>query len=130
MRALRTAPFAVMVLVSAYSFFTPGPDLPPDVDIWDKLGHALVFAALALTGLMAGIAARRLAVLLFGYAVLTEILQALLPIQRDGDWHDVLADSIGLAVALLVGVAVARARGRLRPAADGSTSSAPRRGLG
>ena len=130
MRALRTAPFVVMVLVSAYSFFTPGPDLPPDVDIWDKLGHALVFAALALTGLLAGIAARRLAVLLFGDAVLTEILQALLPIQRDGDWHDVLADSIGLAGALLLGVVVARARDRFRPASGGSTSSDPRHGLG
>jgi VanZ family protein len=128
--ALRAAPFVVTVAVSAYSFFTPGPDLPPDVDIWDKLGHALVFAALALTGLLAGVAARRLAVLLFGYAVLTEILQAVLPIQRDGDWHDVLADSIGLAGALILGVAAAHARDRLSRSAVGSTSSDPRRELG
>jgi VanZ family protein len=92
-------PFAAALAFSAYSFFTPGPDLPPTLGIWDKLGHALTFGVLALTGAYAGIWLRRLLPLLFGYAVLSEILQALLPIQRDGDWHDVLSDCIGLVVA-------------------------------
>jgi len=55
---------------------------------------------------------RRLLTGLFGYAVLTEILQATLPIQRDGDWHDVLADTVGTLLVLLLG---ARTRRVLRP---------------
>jgi len=121
MRLARTIPFAIAFAVSAYSFFTPGSDLP-HTDIWDKLGHATTFGSLALTGLLAGIAARHLALGLFGYAVLSEILQAVLPIQRDGDWHDVLADSIGLACGLVVGLAIARAWRLTRPA-DAPTST-------
>lgn len=122
-RIVRTAPFVVAIVLSGLSFFTPGSDLP-QTDIWDKLGHALMFAALALTGLLVGIAAKRLAPALFGYAVLTEVLQAVLPIHRDGDWHDVLADSIGFVCAFVAAGLLARL---IRPWAA-RTSSAPRHG--
>jgi len=130
MRVWRGIPFVVAFAVSAYSFFTPGPDLTHAVTIWDKLGHALTFAALALTGRYAGWRARALGLGLFGYAVLTEILQAVLPIQRDGDWHDVLADSIGIGCGLLVSTLVVLAVRRLRPRWDGSTSTGPRHAPG
>ncbi|HEX7740180.1 MAG TPA: VanZ family protein [Marmoricola sp.] len=100
---MRRLPFAVAVLFSLFSFFTPDPDLPSVTeDIWDKAGHASIFAALALTGVLAAIAWRHLATGLFGYAVLTEVLQAVLPIHRSGDWHDVVADSVGIIAGLLL----------------------------
>jgi VanZ family protein len=58
----------------------------------DKLVHAALFGALALTtrrryarGLWAVLA----------YAWLSELLQAVLPIHRDGDVFDALADTAG-----------------------------------
>lgn len=127
MRVWRSGPFLIAFAVSAYSFFTPGPDLTHAVTIWDKLGHALTFAALALTGQYAGWRARTLAPSLFGYAVASEILQAVLPIQRDGDWHDVVADSAGLVGGLLVGGLTALAWSRFRPRSGVPTSTGPRR---
>ncbi len=121
----RIVPFLIAFAISAYSFFTPGPDLTTAVTIWDKLGHALTFASLALTGLFAGWRLRPLGLALFGYAVLSEVLQALLPIQRDGDWHDVLADSTGIVGGLAVGLFIAVVWRRLnpRPGSDEPTSS-------
>ena len=112
-------PFGGVLVLSMFSFFTPGPDLPQGPDVSDKLEHAAIFMALALTGRLAGIRPGRLLAVLLAYAVATEVLQAVLPINRDGDWRDALADMIGvlivLATELLVrrlGGAVARGRGR------------------
>ncbi len=65
-----------------------------------------MFAVLVLTGWLGGLPRRWLVIGLFGYAVLSEVLQAVLPIQRTGDWHDVLADSIGIGVGIASGVAL------------------------
>jgi hypothetical protein len=112
-------PFGGVLLLSAVSFFTPGPDLPQGPAVSDKVEHAAIFVALALTGRFAGIRPARLLVGLLGYAVLSEVLQAVLPIHRDGDWRDAVADGIGvvtgLAAVRLAAVAfaaAARARGR------------------
>ena len=79
--------------------FAPGSDTPA-LSVSDKLVHALLFAALALTGRLAGIRARPLALGLLAYAGVSEVLQAVLPIDRDGDWHDALADLLGAAIGL------------------------------
>lgn len=91
--------------------------LPPSEPLpttgWDKGNHLLAFAVLFMLGhrgypgrtgwLLAG---------LVGFGVLIEFLQALTPF-RDADWHDVVADSIGL----LIGLAFETIRHRLRAAA-------------
>lgn len=112
-------PFGGVLVLSALSFFTPGQDLPAGPDISDKIEHAAIFVALAVTGRLAGVRSDRLGVALLGYAVVSEILQAALPINRDGDWRDALADVTGLLLGLLavrlllgLGSAVVRARGR------------------
>jgi VanZ family protein len=111
-------PFGGVLLLSMVSFFTPGPDLPQGPDLSDKVEHAAIFVALALTGRLARIRPARLLVGLVGYAVVSEVLQAVLPIHRDGDWRDALADTVGVLIGLaavalprrLAGAA--RARGR------------------
>lgn len=104
------APFWGVFVLSLVSFFTPGPDLPTGPDISDKVEHAAIFAVLALTGRLAGFAVRPLLAALVAYAAVSEILQAVLPIHRDGDWHDALADVTGAVLVLLLITVLGRVR--------------------
>jgi VanZ family protein len=103
--------FALVVVASLWVLFSPGSDTP-SVAISDKLVHATLFAALAITGALAGVRVLALAPALVAYAGLSEVLQATLPIDRDGDWHDALADTIGTVIGLLLAVGWLRIRGR------------------
>ena len=97
------------VLVSLAVLFTPGdgvPTAPPGVD---KLVHLALFAALAVTGRWAGVRAPVLAVLLAAYALLSEVVQALAPLQRSGSPADGLADVLGVALGLLAWAGLSRA---------------------
>lgn len=103
---MRRLPFVAVAAFSLVSFFTPGPDLPSVAgDVWDKAGHSSIFALLAITGLVAALPWRGLAVGLLAYAAVTEVLQAVLPIHRSGDWHDVLADGVGIVAGLVISLA-------------------------
>lgn len=95
-----------MVLVSLVVLFTPGSDVP-SVAVSDKLVHGLLFAALAASGVLAGLPLTGLALGLVAYAGGSEVLQAVLPIHRDGDLADALTDVVGAAVGLAVGVLAA-----------------------
>ena len=111
----RTAPFYAMLLVSAVVLFTPSSGVPTVHPGVDKLIHAGLFAALALAGRWAGIRPAALAVGLAAYAGVSEVLQAVLPIGRDGTWTDALADVAGVALGLLVARSVAaRSTGGVR----------------
>ena len=111
-RLARTV-FALLLGISLAMFLTPGPDVPrggPD----DKVTHLLVFVALAVSGCWAAVPPVALGLGLVAYAGLTEVLQAVLPIDRDGDVRDVLADVTGVALGLALGwiaVRLGRARG-------------------
>lgn len=83
----------------------PRPPAVTDLTGWDKLNHALAFAGPALAGLLArprrGMATGALlltALLAWGGAL--ELLQSALP-PRQGDWADLLADAVGLAIGAL-----------------------------
>ena len=112
-RAARTV-FAILLAVSLVMFLTPRDDVPqggPD----DKVVHALIFVVLAVAGRWAAVPWVSLGIGLAAYAASTEILQAVLPIQREGDVRDLVADLAGVAVGLLlswVAVLLSRRRGR------------------
>ena len=90
--------FAAVVVLSLVVLFTPRAPSGPGLPQFDKLVHAVLFAALAAsTRWRFG---RGLALVL-GYAVLSEVLQAFLPIDRDGDPLDAFADSAGAALGWL-----------------------------
>jgi VanZ family protein len=72
--------------------------------------HLSLFAALALAGRWAGVRPRPLGALLAGYALLSELVQALTPLQRSGSVADWLADVLGVALAFLAWEGVSRAR--------------------
>lgn len=96
----RIAPFGMIILISLYALFSPAsgvPFLPPG---FDKIGHFCLFAALAVTGRRANIYASGLGASLVVYAVVSEILQSILPINRDGDVWDAAVDLCGVAIGL------------------------------
>lgn len=76
--------------------------LPPSADLpttgWDKSNHLLAFASLAFLaqGAWPGRTALTLTALL-AYGGLIEVLQSFTP-NREADWHDVVADGVGLAI--------------------------------
>lgn len=95
--------FAVAVgvnLVAVYAPSAAGAGLFPHAD---KVAHLLVFAAVAATGVPAGVPIRWLAGLLVAHAVLSEIVQAVWLTQRSGDPGDVVADLVGIGLGLVVG---------------------------
>jgi VanZ family protein len=117
-RALDALAAVSLVLVVGFSLI---PDDPSAEVAWDKLRHAVGYAAFTGVLLLALVWAPgrppvprpvrvgRTAVL--GVAVVAlggvlEVLQAK-AVDRDGSWGDLLADAVGVVVAVLVGAAVA-----------------------
>jgi hypothetical protein len=98
--ALSRGAFAVVVLVSLAVLFAPASDVPSAPPGVDKVVHGLIFLALAVTGRWAGIRASLLGAALVGYAVVSELVQGLTPLDRSmtvGDW---LADVVGIVAGL------------------------------
>ncbi|ASO21388.1 hypothetical protein FHR81_002359 [Actinoalloteichus hoggarensis] len=122
--SLRQLLFPLALVISLVVFFMPASGVPSAPPGTDKLVHAAVFAALAATGLGAGVARLPLFLGLAGYAGLTEVLQAVLPLGRSGDPWDVLADLVGLAL----GWGLLRLGGRLggRRPVTAHTDATPR----
>ena len=92
--------FAVAVLVSLAVLFAPADDVPFAPAGVDKIVHASLFAALAVTGRWAGVARVVLAPVLVLYAAVSEVLQGM--IGRDAAVGDWIADVVGLLLGLLV----------------------------
>jgi hypothetical protein len=94
--------FAAAVVANLVLLYAPRTVSPGGVPHLDKVAHLVAFAAVAWTGLRAGVPARLLLPLLVLHAVTSEVVQARWLGQRSGDWLDVLADLVGvLAGALL-----------------------------
>ena len=93
--------FAVVVLVSLAVLFTPGDDVPASPPGVDKLVHLLLFAALAVSGRWAGVRAGALAVLLVGYAAVSEVVQGVSSLARSASVADWAADVVGVLAGLL-----------------------------
>jgi VanZ family protein len=111
--ALSRGAFAVAVLVSLAVLFAPAgevPSAPPGVD---KLVHVLVFLALTVTGRWAGVRATVLALLLVAYAAVSEVVQALSPLERSGSLADWLADLLGVVLGLVAWLTGERLRERV-----------------
>jgi membrane associated rhomboid family serine protease len=106
--ALSRGVFAVVVLVSLAVLFAPADDVPSAPAGVDKLVHAGLFAALALSGRWAGIGRTVLAGLLVVYAAVSEVLQGLTPLDRSASLSDWLADVVGILLGLAVWEVVAR----------------------
>ena len=107
----RVAFWLQIVLVTGLMMW-PRPPAELDLTGWDKLNHAIAFAGPALAGLLArrrpGVRSATLLLAgLLAWGGLLELLQSRLP-PRQGDWADLLADAVGLAVGALAYVGLRR----------------------
>jgi VanZ family protein len=103
---IKRAAYGVAVAVLLYLCLAPSQALPKE-HLWDKAEHAIAWFVLAALGL--ALWPRRPGrVTFFALALgaLVEVLQWAMPFGRDGDWRDWIADSVGVAAALLVWAAV------------------------
>src|SRR5699024_7974371 len=95
---LHRAVFGAAVVVQLLVLYLPrvpstgGMQVPGS----DKAMHALVFALVMLTGILAGLNAKWLAVILVAHAVLSEVVQYTLLPHRTGDPLDAVADLAGI----------------------------------
>lgn len=100
-RPLRVALYATAVLILLYLCLAPNDELPK-VSLWDKQEHAISWFVLSATGLMlSNHRPRAIAAFSFALGVVVEIAQASMHLGRHGDWHDLAADSLGIAVAFI-----------------------------
>lgn len=103
-RGLWRAALLLLLLVISVLALSPAPPRTLDSG-WDKLNHLAAFVALAVAASLSTQAtlshALRCAIGLLSYGALIEILQSQLP-PREGDWADLLADAIGIALGLAI----------------------------
>jgi VanZ family protein len=99
-RPLRLAAFAVATGVLLYLCLAPAEQLPQE-RLWDKAEHGLAWAALTGLGLFLFPASpRAIAGFTLALGALVEALQSTLPLGRQGDLLDLVADSVGVGLAL------------------------------
>ena len=95
----RTAFWTFLAVLTVLSLM-PQAYLPhPAFSIWDKAQHAMGFAALTFLGLLTfNSKSLQVAAAMLTYGGLIEVIQAVSG-WRSGDWLDLLADAIGIALA-------------------------------
>lgn len=95
----------LLCLVVAYLALTPTPPREADLFGWDKLNHASAFAAMAWAAVLGfreqRMARRTIALALVAYGAGIEIAQLWVP-GRSCEWGDLLADSVGVAMGMLL----------------------------
>lgn len=94
-------PLAVTFVVALIVLFTPASGVPSGFQHSDKIIHVILFAALAYTSRVAEIGWVSTALWVSAFAVISEFLQAILPLGRSGSAADALADATGVAVGLV-----------------------------
>ena len=98
---LRGSAYGVAVAVLLFLCLAPGKDLPT-VNLWDKAEHATAWFVLAALGLAFWpFRPGRIAGFAVALGALVEILQGTPFFGRDADVRDLVADSVGVAGALL-----------------------------
>ncbi len=98
------------LLFCAISYLALSPRPPAGLTTgWDKSNHALAFASLAFCGHWCLSMPRArwlyLPLLLIAYGGAIELLQLNVP-NRSAEWGDLLADSIGVAIGLVLAAGI------------------------
>jgi VanZ family protein len=101
-RLYRVAFYAGLVLVIALSVMPQ--DAMPTTGMWDKINHALAYAALALAGGLGFLGLRAMILVALGLLLLgagLELVQSVLP-DRTASLYDLLANAVGIVLGSLV----------------------------
>jgi len=101
-RPIRILLYAVAVAILLYLCLAPSDELPK-VSLWDKQEHAVSWLVLTATGLLLSPhRPRAIATFAFFLGAFVEVAQHSMPFGRDGDWHDLAADSLGIVTAFVL----------------------------
>lgn len=108
-RRVAGALFVLALVAQLVVLYLPSPpsDLPQAPGL-DKVLHAAVFLAPALLGVLAGLAPAWLGAALAAHAVASELIQHALLAERSGDPWDAVADLVGVALGLGLGLLLRR----------------------
>ncbi len=100
------------VLAQLLALYWPRPRVPAGPAGSDLVVHVLLFAAVAASAVMAGLAVLPVVVLLATHAVLSEVVQHWVVPERRGDPLDTLADLVGTVAGAGVAWSGRSRRGR------------------
>jgi VanZ family protein len=100
----------LLAIVVCYLALVPTP--PQEASFgWDKANHALAFLALTVSGTFGFRGARRnllwVVLGIFGLGCAIELIQLFVP-GRSCDWHDLVADTVGIVLGLGLALAALR----------------------
>ena len=111
-RPLRLVLYAVATIILLAMCLVPQQDLP-SAHMGDKIEHSIAWFVLTMTGLLLSHhRPRAIAAFALGVGVAVELLQATMGFGRHGDWRDLVADSLGVVVALALYAVIQRLRRR------------------
>lgn len=102
--------FAAAVAAQFVVLYAPSAPGAPVFAGFDKLVHAAVFAAPVVLGLLAGMPAGPLVVLVALHAPVSEVVQHEVLPGRSGDLFDLVADLTGVALGVLITLGLRRRR--------------------
>ena len=94
----------VWTIIMLIGCLTPHKDIPEELSTFnDKTLHIAIFVPFAILWIASGyrIAYVLIAGILFGGLI--EVLQGILPINRNADWLDLAADSLGTVLGTISG---------------------------
>ena len=121
--------FACALAVHVAVLYAPSSGAAPAVPHLDKVIHVAIFAAVAFTGVRAGIPVVALGLALAAHAGLSEWVQGALLADRSADAWDAVADLVGAVLGLVLGALVpSGGRGDRRTALD--TTATGRESMG
>lgn len=104
--------FAAAIALQLLALYLPQAPAGAGISVpgADKAIHVLIFALVMLTGVLAGLPGRWLALILAAHAAVSELIQHLLLPHRSGDLLDAVADLGGIALGWYVASMVSRHR--------------------
>ena len=112
-RPVRLALFALAAAILLLLCILPSQDLP-GAPGGDRTHHLIAWFILTTTGYVLA-PNRRIAIPAFAlaYGLVIEVTQRLAPTGRHGEWQDLLADAIGIAIAVAVFPLIRRVSARV-----------------